>query len=81
VKNTSRPESTLSKRHNAINYHAVRESVASGMIRIGKENGETNLADAFTKVLSRNKRNAILLHHLWLRLWPRRATVKTATHG
>jgi hypothetical protein len=59
VKNTSLPESALSKRHNAINFHAVREAVASGILRVGKENGETNLADAFTKVLSRMKRNAL----------------------
>jgi hypothetical protein len=56
VKNTSLPESTLSKRHNAINYHAVREAVAAGIIRVGKEDGETNLADGFTKVLGRIKR-------------------------
>ena len=32
VKNTSLPESTLSKKHNAINYHAVREACAAGII-------------------------------------------------
>ena len=35
VKNTSYPESTLSKRHNAINYHAVRKACATGIIRVG----------------------------------------------
>jgi hypothetical protein len=59
VKNTSLPESALSKRHNSINYHSVREAVAAGILRVGKENGETNLADAFTKVLQRMKRNAL----------------------
>jgi hypothetical protein len=29
VKNTSMPESTLTKKHNAINYHAVREAAGS----------------------------------------------------
>jgi hypothetical protein len=56
VKNSSLPESTLSKRHNAINYHSVREAVAAQIIRVGKEDGETNLADPFTKVLGRMKR-------------------------
>ena len=56
VKNTSLPESALSKRHNAINYHAVREAVAAGIIRVGKEDGVTNLADVFTKVLGKNRR-------------------------
>jgi hypothetical protein len=56
VKNTSIPESTLSKRHNLINYHTVRESAAAGILRVGKEDGETNLSDVFTKVLGRMKR-------------------------
>ena len=56
VKNTSIPESTLSKRHNSINYHTVRESAAAGILRVGKEDGETNLSVAFTKVLGRMKR-------------------------
>ena len=34
VKNTSLPESVLSKKHNAINYHAVREAVAAGIMRV-----------------------------------------------
>lgn len=56
VKNVSIPESALSKRHNAINYHAVREAVAAGIMRVGKEDGDTNLADVFTKALDRNRR-------------------------
>jgi hypothetical protein len=56
VKNTSIPESTLAKRHNSINYHSVREAAASGILRVGKEDGETNLSDVFTKVLGRMKR-------------------------
>ena len=56
VKNASIPESALSKRHNAINYHTVREAAAAGIIRVGKEDGATNLADAFTKSLPRPRR-------------------------
>ena len=56
VKNTSIPESALSKWHNAINYNIVRESVAAGILRIRKEDGTTNLADAFTKLLERRHR-------------------------
>ena len=37
VKNTSIPESTLMKKHNAIHYHAIREAVAAGIIWVGKE--------------------------------------------
>ena len=56
VKNTSLAKSVLSKRHNAINYKVVREAVAAGIIRVDKEDGQTNLADAFTKMLPRNRR-------------------------
>jgi len=56
VKNASLPESALTKRHNAINYHSVREAVAAGIIRVGKEDSSTNLADAFTKMLPRHRR-------------------------
>jgi hypothetical protein len=56
VKNTSMPQSCLSKRHNSINYHAVREAAAANILRVGKEDGETNLADPFTKILSKQKR-------------------------
>jgi hypothetical protein len=50
VKNASIPESVLSKIHNAINYHAVREAaVTAGIIQVGKEDGDTNIADLLTK--------------------------------
>ena len=32
VLNMSILESTLNKKHNAVNYHVIRESVASGML-------------------------------------------------
>jgi hypothetical protein len=48
VRNASIPESTLMKKHNAINYHAVREAAAAGILRVGKEDGETNAADLLT---------------------------------
>ena len=51
VKNTTRPESALKKKHNAIAYHRSREAQASVIVRIAKEDGETNLADLFTKIL------------------------------
>ena len=51
VTNASVLESTLSKKHNAICYHKVREAVAAGTILVGKEPSETNLADLFSKPL------------------------------
>jgi hypothetical protein len=60
VKNTSIPESTLTKKHNAINYHIIRESAAMGIIRVGKEDTETNLADLLTKILNQPRREKLL---------------------
>jgi hypothetical protein len=65
VKNTSIPESTLMKKHNAINYHAIREAVAAGIIRVRKEDGSTNLADIFTKVLTSDRWEALLENILY----------------
>ena len=60
VKNTSIPESTLNKKHNSINYHIIRESVAARMMRIAKEDSETNIADAFTKLLHTDRKRKLL---------------------
>ena len=60
VKNTSIPESILSKKHNTINYHIVREAVAADAIRVGKEDTETNCADALTKLLPYSKKQSLL---------------------
>jgi hypothetical protein len=66
VKNTKTPESMLAKKHNAINYHAVREAVAAKIIRGGKEDSMTNLADLFTKVLTADRRRALCRHIMCL---------------
>jgi len=60
VNNTTLPESVLNKKHNQICYHRVREAVASGIIRIAKEDSETNLADLFTKPLGSPQRRKLL---------------------
>jgi hypothetical protein len=60
VKNVSIPESTLPKKHNSINYHIIGESVAAGIIRVGKEDGKTNLANPFTKLMPYSKKYKLL---------------------
>jgi len=50
VNNTTRPESQLKKKSNAIAYHYVRERVAADIIRIGYEDTKTNLTDMLTKI-------------------------------
>jgi hypothetical protein len=59
VQSATLPESTLTKKHNAIAYHRVREAVASGMIRVAKEDTKTNLADPLTKQLPAVTRNEL----------------------
>ena len=51
VKNATRPESTLKKKHVAVAYHRVREAQAAGIVRIAHECSENNLADILTKLL------------------------------
>jgi len=65
VKNSSIPESALNKKANAINYHKVREAVAKQIIMIGKEDGQTNLADILTKIIMGITRKEILRGILW----------------
>ena len=36
VENTSLPQLTLGKKHNAVNYHVVREAAAAGILRVVK---------------------------------------------
>jgi hypothetical protein len=51
VQNTTRPESTLKKKHESMAYHRFREAQAAGYVRIGFIKGMENLADMLTKVL------------------------------
>ena len=60
VLSTAKPKARLNKKHNAICFHRVREAVARGMIRIGKEKGETNIADLLPKVLNTPRRRFLL---------------------
>jgi hypothetical protein len=65
VKNASVPESVLMKKHNAINYHAVREAAAAKILRVGKEDGMTNIADLLTKVLTGQRRWDLCWQLIW----------------
>ena len=65
VKSASLVERRLNKKHNAICFHAVREAVAAGWLKVGKEPTETNIADLFTKLLPPEKRNKLLECILW----------------
>jgi hypothetical protein len=51
VTNVANPESTLSKKHNSIAYHKVRECVAMKALRVSHEPGKMNCSDILTKFL------------------------------
>jgi hypothetical protein len=51
VTQSTKLESTLTKKHNSIAYHKVRESVAMGVQRIFFDKGCDNQADCLTKSL------------------------------
>ena len=65
TKNVSALESTLSKKHNAIAYHLLLESVMVGTVRVTHEDGATNLADILTKPLAAPRRKELLASLLW----------------
>ena len=54
VTNTALPSSTLKKKHNAIAYHKVRESIAAGLFGFCHIPGNSNIADILTKPLGPN---------------------------
>ena len=60
TKNTRNPESTLPNKHNAIAYHLCREAVATGIIRVAKDDTATNLADLLTKQMSKERRKDLM---------------------
>jgi hypothetical protein len=43
------PHSSLSKRHNALSYHRVREAIAAGILWFYHINGKDNPADVLSK--------------------------------
>jgi hypothetical protein len=53
-------ESTLNKKHNAFDYHIVQEAVTAKILRVTKEERETNLANVLTKLLPQEQRNQLL---------------------
>jgi hypothetical protein len=65
VKSTTRPESTLKKKHNAINYHRIREAQAAGHVNISWVESGHNLADLLTKVLTGEKRRELIRRILY----------------
>ena len=57
VKNTSKVESTLNKKHSSVAYHFARWNVAAGACLMAWIPTQGNIADAMTKRLPEVKRN------------------------
>ena len=51
VLNTTIPSSAIKKKHQACNYHKIRERIAAGFIQFAHIRSETNVADILTKPL------------------------------
>jgi hypothetical protein len=58
--NTTKPESTLTKKHRSVAHHRCREDVAAGTVRASKEHTSTNLADMFTNIMAAMVREELL---------------------
>lgn len=59
-KNVAMPTSVLSKKMHSISYHFCQEVVAAEIVQIAKEDTTTNLADLFTKVMPKARRDELL---------------------
>ena len=59
------PSSVLRKKHNAIAYYRVRESIADKVIRFSNVKGEENVNDILTKLIC-NDFHVFLLFHCYL---------------
>ena len=51
VVNTTIPSSNLKKKHQACNYHQVRECIAAQFVKFGHIDSKENMADICTKPL------------------------------
>jgi hypothetical protein len=65
VVTNSKPESTLKKKHAAINFYRVREAIAAGTIKVAKKDTRSNIADILTKLMPGPKMKELLENLLW----------------
>ena len=64
-KNSTRPESVLKKKHNAIACHRVREAQAACTIRIAWESGKSNITGVLIKLMPGPTLRELISHVLW----------------
>ena len=81
VLNTTLPSSTLKKKHQACNYHKVRESIAGGYITYKHIRSEDNLADLLTKPLPRASFERLTSKYLFRNALTIKGDSKVGAHG
>ena len=67
VLNTTIPSSSLKKKHQACNYHKIRESIAAGFIKYKHIRSEENMADLLTKPLEKAEFEKLTSKYLFRR--------------
>ena len=67
VINTTLPSSSLKKKHQACNYHRVREAIAARFIKFGYIHTSLNLADICTKPLGSQAFHDLLKEYMFRR--------------
>ncbi len=81
VLNTTIPSSALKKKHQACNYHKVRESIAAGYIVYKHIKSEDNLADLLTKPLGRAAFERLTSKNLFRNALTTKGDSKVGAHG
>ena len=67
VINTTLPSSSLKKKHQACNYHRIREAIAAGIFKFGYIESTINLADVCTKPLGSESVHLLLKDYMFRR--------------
>ena len=67
VINTTLPSSSLKKKHQACNYHRVREAIAAEIFKFGYVESNVNLADVCTKPLGSESFHTLLKDYMFRR--------------
>ena len=65
VLSTTNPDSKLTKKHAAINYHRCREAISAKTIVVAKEDTKTNISDCLTKLLDGVTLRELMYRILW----------------
>ena len=65
VLNTTLPSSQLKKKHQACNYHRIREMIAAKIVKYGHVDSKENVADVATKPLGRQAFQYLMSKYLF----------------